>query len=134
MIQVSLTVDGSCLGNPGPGGCAAILQCNGQERVLTGGSAHTTNNRMELKAVLIGLQALTRPCQVVVVTDSRYVAIILNGGQARANRELVAQVRAAAAGHQITVQQVAGHSGHALNEWADALARAEAQKNRQIVR
>jgi len=94
--------------------------------VLVDGADATTNNRMELTAVLTGLQALKRPCAVTVVTDSQYVAAILGDGQAKANRDLVQQVRAAAARHEITVQRVAGHSGHALNERCDRLAHAEA--------
>ncbi len=102
--EVSLFVDGSCRGNPGPGGCCAILQAGGREKVLVDGADATTNNRMELTAVLTGLQALKRPCAVTVVTDSQYVAAILRGGQAKANRDLVRQVRAAAARHAVTVQ------------------------------
>ncbi|MBK8935381.1 MAG: DUF4326 domain-containing protein [Chloroflexi bacterium] len=125
--EVSLFVDGSCRGNPGQAGCA-ILQAGGREKALVDGADATTNNRMELTAVLTGLQALKRPCAVTVVTDSQYVAAILGGGQAKANRDLVQQVRAAAARHTITVQWVAGHSGHALNERCDRLARAEATR------
>ena len=126
--EVSLFVDGSCRGNPGPGGCCAILQAGGREKALVDGADATTNNRMELTAVLTGLQALKRPCAVTVVTDSQYVAAILRGGQAKANRDLVRQVHAAAARHTVTVQWVAGHSGHALNERCDRLARAEATR------
>ena len=129
--EVSLFVDGSCRGNPGPGGCCAILQAGGREKVLVGGDDQTTSNRMELTAVLIGLQALKRPCAVTVVTDSQYVAAILGGGQAKANRDLVQQVRATAVRHAITVQWVAGHSGHALNERCDRLAYAEATRRVQ---
>ena len=123
MTEVSLFVDGSCRGNPGPGGYCAIistalngtLQANGREKVLVGGAEQSTNNRMELTAVtsallsagLVGLQALKRPCAVRVATDSRYVVTILQGGRAKANRALVAQVRPAAAGHQVTAEWVA---------------------------
>ena len=88
LSDVFLYTDGSCLGNPGPGGYAAILQAGNHEKVLTGGEVHTTNNRMELKAVIVGLAALKRCCQVTVVTDSQYVATILNGGKAKANLAL----------------------------------------------
>ena len=138
MTDVMLFVDGSCRGNPGPGGYCAILQANDRGKALVGGDDQTTNNRMELTAVLVGLQALKRPCTVQVVTDSRYVVTILQGGQARANRELVAQVRVAAAGHQVTVGWVAGHSGHAENERCHQLAHAEATRRllgaRDVVR
>lgn len=138
--QVLLYTDGSCLGNPGPGGWSAILQCGEHEKELVGGADHTTNNRMELTAVLEGLKALTRRCQVTVVTDSQYVTTILNGGKAKANQDLVQQVRVQARRHEITVQQVRGHSGHAsagsaqaMNELADQLAFTEANHRKQMV-
>lgn len=126
--QVFLYTDGACKGNPGPGGYAAILQSGAHEKTLTGSEAHATNNRMELQAVIAGLAALKRRCQVTVVTDSQYVATILNGGKARANRDLAQQVRALSAGHHLRVQLVAGHSGHAMNERCDALAQAAARQ------
>ena len=76
MFQITLYTDGSCLGNPGPGGYAAVLQCNGRCKEITGHSAHTTNNRMELQAVIAGLQALKHRCQVTVVTDSCSTSIL----------------------------------------------------------
>lgn len=126
--QVFLYTDGSCKGNPGPGGYAAILQSGAHEKTLMGSEAHATNNRMELQAVIAGLAALKRRCQVTVVTDSQYVATILNGGKARANRDLVQQVRTLANEHRLRVKLVAGHSGHALNERCDTLARAQAEE------
>jgi ribonuclease HI len=131
--QVLLYTDGSCLGNPGPGGWSAILQYGEHEKELVGGADHTTNNRMELTAVLEGLKALTRHCQVTVVTDSQYVATILNGGKAKTNRELVYEVRVQARRHEVTVQQVRGHSGHEMNELADQLAFTEANHREQMV-
>ncbi len=131
--QVLLYTDGSCLGNPGPGGWSAILQYGEHEKELVGGVGHTTNNRMELTAVLEGLKALTRRCQVTVVTDSQYVATILNGGKARANRDLVYEVRVQARRHKVTVQQVRGHSGHEMNELADQLAFTEANHRKQMI-
>lgn len=128
MNDVFLYTDGACKGNPGPGGYAAILQCGSHEKRLTGQAAHTTNNRMELQAVIAGLSALKCRCRVTVVTDSRYVALILTGGKAKANLDLVQQVREVAAGHDLTVTVVAGHSGHTMNERCDALARAAAQQ------
>jgi ribonuclease HI len=127
MTQVFLYTDGSCKGNPGPGGYAAILQAGSHERVLTGGAAHTTNNRMELTAVIAGLQALKRRCQVTVITDSQYVVTILAGGRAKANHDLVEQVYRLLTQHTIAVQQVRGHQGHPLNERADALAQTAAR-------
>jgi ribonuclease HI len=132
MFPVFLYTDGSCLGNPGPGGYAAILQGNGRQRELVGSDAHTTNNRMELMAVITGLQALTRRCRVTVVTDSHYVTTILNGnGRAKANLDLVAQLRQVADQHDVTVQHVNGHSGHGLNERCDQLATAAAKSQRE---
>lgn len=133
LAQVSMFVDGSCLGNPGPGGWSAILQYGEHEKELVGGADHTTNNRMELTAVLEGLKALTRCCQVTVVTDSQYVATILNGGKAKANRDLVYEVRVEARRHEVTVQQVRGHSGHEMNELADQLAFTEANHRKQMI-
>jgi len=126
-------VDGSCLGNPGPGGWAAILQCGQHEKEVAGGADHTTNNRMELTAVLEGLKALTRRCQVTVVTDSQYVATILNGGKAKANQDLVHEVRTQARRHEVIVQQVRGHNGHEMNELADQLAFTEANHRKQMI-
>ncbi len=120
--QVFLYTDGACKGNPGPGGYAAILQSGTHEKTLTGSGVHATNNRMELQAFIAGLAVLKRRCQVTVVTDSQYVATILNGGKARAHRDLVQQVRALGAGLHLRMQLVAGHSGHAMNERCDALA------------
>ena len=131
MFQVTLYTDGSCLGNPGPGGYAAVLSCNGRAKEITGGSDQTTNNRMELQAVIAGLQALKRRCQVTVVTDSQYVVTILNNGRAKANLDLVQQVRQLAGRHDITVQQVRGHSGHKMNERCDQLATAIARQRYQ---
>lgn len=131
--SVYLYSDGSCLGNPGPGGYAVILEANGRSRTVSGGVPHTTNNRMELQAVIAGLAALKRRCQVTVVTDSRYVATILAGGRARANRDLVGRLRHLAEGHQVQVAQVAAHSGHPQNETADTLARAAARQAQQEV-
>ena len=132
MFEVQLYTDGSCLGNPGAGGYAAVLQFGKHEKVLTGGVAHSTNNRMELQAVIAGLDALKRPCQVNVVTDSRYVAAILGSGKAKANLDLVQQARTLAAKHSIRVEVVAGHSGHALNERCDRLAQAAARSHRRV--
>lgn len=126
LVQVSLFVDGSCLGNPGPGGWAAILQCGEHEKELVGGADQTTNNRMELTAVIEGLKALKRRCQVTVVTDSQYVATLLNNGRAKANLDLVQQLHQLAQQHAITVEQIRGHSGHALNERCDRLAQTQA--------
>ena len=126
-VKTTIVVDGSCSGNPGPGGWAAILLHGEAEKVISGGAAMTTNNRMELMAVIAALRALKRPCEVVVVTDSEYVRLALTDGKMKANGDLVEEARRLAAGHTIEVQRVDGHAGHLLNERADRLA-VEARK------
>ena len=126
-VKTTIVVDGSCSGNPGPGGWAAILLHGEAEKVISGGAAMTTNNRMELTAVIAALRALKRPCEVVVVTDSEYVRLALTDGKMKANGDLVEEARRLAAGHVIEVQRVNGHAGHLLNERADRLA-VEARK------
>ena len=121
-MKTTIVVDGSCSGNPGPGGWAAILLHGEAEKVISGGAAMTTNNRMELMAVIAALRALKRPCDVVVVTDSEYVRLALTDGRMKANGDLVEEVRRLAAEHCIEVQRVDGHAGHLLNERADRLA------------
>lgn len=140
--NVTLHTDGACLGNPGPGGWAAILQWGEHESVLSGGLADTTNNQMELMAVIMGLEALKRPVSITVVSDSRYV---LNGIQSWiagwkrngwknakkqpvANQELWQRLDAATQPHQIDWQWIKGHAGHPLNERCDELASAEARQ------
>ena len=140
MPDVVLATDGSCLGNPGPGGHAALLQCAGAERVLTGSDPATTNNRMELQAVLAGLRALTRPCQVTLITDSQLVAKGITEWVARwqqngwrttkrtpvEHQDLWEALLKALAPHTLTVEQVRGHAGHPLNERVNTLAQAAA--------
>jgi ribonuclease HI len=134
--KVYLYVDGSCRGNPGPGGYAAILQYGRHERHIVGSEARTTNNRMELTAVIAGLKVLKRRCQILVITDSQYVATVLNGGRAKANLDLVQELHQLTSQHAVQIQKVNGHSGHApsassaqaMNERADRLAYAEATK------
>lgn len=134
LTQVILVADGACKGNPGPGGYAAILQSpKGQhEKVIVGGEIATTNNRMELMAVIAGLEALKRPCRVQLIIDSQYVATMLTGGKAKANHDLVARLGQLAAQHQIVIDKVDGHSGHPLNERADQLASAEALRQKDL--
>ena len=140
--SITLHTDGACLGNPGPGGWAAILQWGEHESVLSGGLADTTNNQMELMAVIMGLEALKRPVSITVVSDSRYV---LNGiqnwiagwkrngwknakKQPVANQELWQRLDAATQSHRIEWQWIKGHAGHPLNERCDELASAEARQ------
>jgi ribonuclease HI len=136
MDHVEIFTDGACSGNPGPGGWGTILRAKGQEKELSGGEKQTTNNQMEMMAVIIGLEALTRPCQVKVTTDSQYVlkgmTEWLAGWKAKnwktstkkpvKNVELWKRLDKAAQPHKIEWQWVRGHQGHPENERADKLA------------
>ncbi|ALD90997.1 ribonuclease HI [Cupriavidus gilardii] len=136
MQEVTIYSDGACKGNPGPGGWGAVLVANGHVKELFGGEANTTNNRMELTAVIEALRALKRPCKVQVWTDSQYVqkgiSEWIRGWKARGwktaekkpvkNADLWQALDAAAAEHDISWHWVRGHNGHPGNERADALA------------
>ena len=127
--HIKLYTDGACSGNPGPGGWGAILQWNGHERVLRGGESYTTNNRMELTAVIEGLAAIKEPCIVTVFTDSQYVIGIASlGWKRKANLDLLPDLDALCAAHEVTFEYVRGHAGNKMNERADALARAEVRR------
>lgn len=142
MKRVEVFTDGACKGNPGPGGWGVLLRMGRHEKELSGGEAETTNNRMEMTAVLRALEALTAPCEVTLHTDSRYVidgmTKWISGWQRRGwvnaakepvkNRDLWELLVAAAARHRITWQWVKGHAGHAENERVDQLASLAAQK------
>ena len=139
--QVEVHTDGACLGNPGPGGWAALLRHAGRERELHGGEVYTTNNRMELMAAIAALEALREPCTVILTTDSQYVRQgILDwlanwirrgwktaGGDPVKNRDLWERLQAAAAPHAVDWRWVKGHSGHPENERVDQLARIAAE-------
>jgi len=143
MKSVELYTDGACSGNPGPGGWAAILCWNGHERVLSGGEKETTNNRMELTAVIRGLKALKEPCAVTVYSDSRYVVDAMTAGWADRwrktgwkrsdsgqvkNPELWEQLLALTDIHSIHWEWVKGHADNELNSRCDTLAVMEARK------
>lgn len=133
---VTIYTDGACAGNPGPGGWCAILRYGPHEKVLQGGASLTTNNRMELRAAIAGLQALTRPCRVIIYTDSEYLRRgitewlprwLRNGWrtadkQPVKNRDLWQALQAAMQPHQVTWRWVKGHAGDEYNERADRLA------------
>ncbi|SEH49004.1 ribonuclease HI [Magnetospirillum fulvum] len=135
--RVQIFTDGACSGNPGPGGWGAILRFRGTEKELKGGEPQTTNNRMEMMAVLVAFTTLTRPCAVDLYTDSQYVkkgmTEWLRGWKARGwktadkkpvkNEDLWKALDAAAARHDVAWHWVRGHDGHPENERADALAR-----------
>jgi ribonuclease HI len=136
--HVRLYADGSCHGNPGPGGWAAILEYEGREREIVGAMRATTNNQMELTAVLEGLRALREPCRVEVYTDSRYVVdgmtSWLKSWKQRGwltadkkpvkNSDLWRALDGEAGRHQTSWHWVRGHNGHPQNERCDALANA----------
>lgn len=142
---VALFTDGACLGNPGPGGWAALLRApDGTERLVDGGEADTTNNRMELMGAIAALEALKRPCRVTLTTDSKYViqGITEWAPQWRArgwrtaankpvkNQDLWERLVAAAAPHQVAWTWVKGHNGHPENERVDQAANAQARRAR----
>ena len=132
--------DGACSGNPGPGGWGAILRCDGYEKEISGGEAHTTNNRMELTGVIQALSALKYPCKVRVTTDSRYVVDGITKGWAQSwkkrgwkksdgkpalNPELWERLLELLAIHDVEFAWIKGHAGHEENERCDRLAVAQ---------
>lgn len=133
---VEIFTDGACKGNPGPGGWGALLRCNGVEKEIFGGEYYTTNNRMELSAVIFGLKELKKPCHVEITTDSRYVQLGMtewlknwkkNNWQRQGrsdikNLDLWKRLDQLTKEHKITWQWVKGHAGHPENERADKLA------------
>lgn len=143
MPELFAYTDGACSGNPGPGGWGVLMIAREggavlRERELSGGEAQTTNNRMELMAAISALEALTKPVEITIVTDSAYVkngvtewihAWKRNGWKTAArapvkNVELWQRLEAAQARHKVVWRWIKGHAGHAENERADALARA----------
>jgi ribonuclease HI len=139
--KVELFTDGACLGNPGPGGWAALLRAGSRERALVGAEAMTTNNRMELMAAIAGIEALKRACSVAVTTDSQYVRRGVEEWMPRwkangwktsdkqpvKNRDLWERLDAALASHDVRWHWVKGHAGHVENERVDVLAREAAE-------
>ena len=134
---VEIFTDGACSGNPGPGGFGAILRYNGKEKELSGGEKETTNNRMELTAVIEALSALKEPCKVRLVTDSKYVADGITKGWAESwrknnwrkadkktalNPDLWEKLLNLIEIHEVTIDWVKGHAGHPENERCDQLA------------
>lgn len=130
--------DGACSGNPGPGGWAALLRWNGHEKKLTGGEKQTTNNRMEMMAVIKGLEALKKPARVKIYTDSQYVqqgvTQWLKGWKAKGwparikNQDLWLEIDSLIQRHDVEFIWVRGHDGHAENEIVDKLAVAAIPK------
>lgn len=143
MKKVEIFTDGACKGNPGPGGWGAILRYKGVEKEISGGEADTTNNRMELTAVIKALELLKEPCEVTLYTDSQYVANALTLGWAKKwkandwmrnkkekalNPELWDRLLTLYDTHSIEIIWVKGHAGHPENERCDRLAVAQAEK------
>jgi len=135
--QVYIFSDGACSGNPGPGGWGVILRCDGKEKEMSGGEAHTTNNRMELTGVIKGLEALKYPCKVTIQTDSRYVVDGIEKGWAEGwrkrgwvksdkqpalNPDLWGRLLELIAIHEVKFTWIKGHAGHPENERCDSLA------------
>jgi ribonuclease HI len=135
--KVEIYTDGACSGNPGPGGWGALLRFKGTEKEMSGGDAETTNNRMELMAAIMALEALKRSCEIDLYTDSKYVmqgvTEWMQGWKARGwrtaskkdvkNRDLWERLDSAIQPHNIQWHWVKGHAGHTENEIVDNLAR-----------
>ena len=133
MTKVMLYSDGACSGNPGPAGWAAILVFGKHEKEVVGGAIESTNNRAEVMAVIVGLEALKFACEVEVVTDSQYVIGTLSlGWKRKANHDLLAKADASMAKHAVSFTKVNGHSGNAMNERCDRLAKAEVERQRSM--
>jgi len=140
--RVEIFCDGACSGNPGPGGYGAILRCGGSEKEISGGAPDTTNNRMEMTAVIEALRQLKRPCRVIITTDSQYVVKGMTewivGWQRKGwrnskkepvlNRDLWEMLLEESKRHTIDWKWVRGHAGHAENERCDQLAREALSK------
>ncbi len=139
MKHVDIYTDGACRGNPGPGGWGAVLVYGAHEKELSGGEAHTTNNRMELQGVIAALSALKEPCEVTLTSDSRYVVEAVNNGWAAGwrangwrksdrsqalNTDLWEILLDLLGKHEVTFVWVKGHAGHPFNERCDRLATA----------
>ncbi len=143
MDNVILYTDGACSGNPGPGGYCAVLKYGKHEKVISGAENNTTNNRMELSAVIFGLKALTRPCNVTVISDSKYVCDAINqgwlenwcrknwkksDGKPVLNPLLWQELYKLLQTHNVTFEWIKGHAGHPYNEMCDKIAVDEYKK------
>lgn len=148
MKAVTIFTDGACLGNPGPGGYAAILKYNHHEKVFTGHDPNTTNQRMELAGAIAGLSALKESCEVEVISDSQYLVKgmteWITQWQAKGwknaqrkpveNRDLWEKLIPLAAKHQVKWTWIRGHNGHPGNERCDRLANEAAQRSRSTAK
>jgi ribonuclease HI len=142
--RVQIHTDGACRGNPGPGGYGAVLICGKHRLEIAQGYAHTTNNRMELLAAIAALEVLKQPCEIELISDSRYLVDAMNKRWLRSweskgwrtaanepvkNQDLWQRLSKAAAPHKILWTWIKGHAGHRENERCDVLAVAASQKN-----
>jgi ribonuclease HI len=145
--SITLSTDGACLGNPGPGGWAALLKFKDHEKMISGHEPDTTNNRMELQAVISGLNALKRRCHVTIVTDSQYVMKAFKEGWLEKweqkgwktadrkpvkNKDLWEDLVIAVDRHDTHWRWVKGHNGHPDNERVDGEARTQALKQQSL--
>lgn len=143
MDKVILYTDGACSGNPGPGGYCAILKFGEHEKIISGSSKETTNNQMELSAVIYGLKALNRPCEVTVISDSKYVCDAINqgwlenwvrkswkksDGKPVLNPQLWQELYGLLKIHNVIFCWIKGHAGHPYNEMCDEIAVNEYKK------
>lgn len=143
MKQIEIFTDGACSGNPGPGGWGAVLRYKQHEKELSGGEAETTNNRMELTALIAALEQLKEPCKITLCSDSKYVIDGLEKGWAKGwrargwkkadkspalNPDLWEKLLNLTEGHVIHYKWIKGHAGHPENERCDRLAVAESKK------
>jgi ribonuclease HI len=145
LTTVEIFTDGACKGNPGPGGWGAVIRSGANEKEISGGEPQTTNNRMEMMAAVEALNALKRPCRVILSTDSKYVMDGItkwvfgwqkNGWKTAdrkpvKNAEIWQALVAATARHKVEWKWVKGHAGHPENERADQLASAAAEQFRK---
>lgn len=137
MKKIEIYTDGACSGNPGKGGWGAVLVYNGREKELSGGEEQTTNNRMELTAVISALKAIKEPCEIILTTDSKYVCDAVTKGwvynwekngwkkadkKPALNVDLWEELLALLQIHKVTFNWVKGHNGHPYNERCDRLA------------
>lgn len=143
LSNVELYTDGACSGNPGPGGYGAILRCMGFEKEISGGDPCTTNNRMELMAVICGLEALNRRCRVTIYSDSKYFVDAVEKGWARSwqrngwrnsskqpakNPDLWERLLSLLDKHEVSLVWLKGHAGHPENERCDRMAVEQSKK------
>lgn len=144
MLDVTITTDGSCLGNPGPGGWAALLRCKDKEKLISGYDRDTTNNKMELRAPIEAIKLLNQPCNVTIRTDSTYIITVFEdienrmksglrtkSGKPMANSDLLKELYVASIKHSHTFQlvKVPAHAGDPDNERCDKRAREEIKEH-----